>query len=78
MANQGSAAAGPVVRCACGETVTMYRLSRVVNAAMCSHCGRWFTVSRRPIMHQLTDLLVTLLSGCSHPDDIVLVPWTPF
>jgi len=49
----------------------MYRLSRVVNAAMCSHCGRWFTVSRRPIMHQLTDLLVTLLSGCSHPDDIL-------
>jgi hypothetical protein len=67
-----------VVRCACGETVTMYRLSGVVNAAMCTHCGRWFTVNRRSITRRLTDLLVKLISGCSHPDDIRQVPWTPF
>jgi hypothetical protein len=56
----------------------MYRLSGVVNAAMCPHCGRWFTVNRRSITRRLIDLVVRLISGCSHPDDIRQVPWTPF
>ncbi|MEZ0054110.1 hypothetical protein ABIA30_005150 [Mycobacterium sp. MAA66] len=63
-------------RCVCGQPVLLDRLSRVVSAAACTRCGRWFTVTRRTFVQRFGALVIQLLSGCcAHPDDIFRVLW---
>jgi hypothetical protein len=66
------------VRCVCDAAVAAHRLARGISVAECPHCGQWFVARRLPAPRRIADLLVQSLTSYAHPDDVVMVPWTPF